>query len=226
MTKQSSLFIAGQTYLIYLSSANCSKAFFDDACKKYYQLKLLNSLNSYQVNLHGYSILDNEVYLLGTSLSPTGFAALISYLNRAYTEYYNVRFERCLKSWSEPSKASLIQGNQLVLDCQKYIERKCLEERALDHPGVYEFSSYCSNSFGIKSKKLTPHAAFCELMTNTANPYRHYRDFISVAFPIAYQMYLDKNLKHGRPLAKRDQPLAIPVAVRRKACPEFFARAM
>ncbi|NKB34569.1 MAG: hypothetical protein GKR91_15865 [Pseudomonadales bacterium] len=218
MANQSNLLIAGQTYLVYLSNANCSKGFFDDSCKRYYQTKLLNSLKTYQVKLHSFTILDNEVFLLGTPFSPTGFTALVNYLNRAYTEYYNSRFERNIASWNGQTKTSLVQGYQLVLDCQKYIERSCLQENRLGNPGMYEFSSHCLNCFGGKSNYMIYHPAFSELIANTANPFLSYREFVATPFPHAYQMYLDKKLKHGQPLAKREKPMAIPIATK-KRCP-------
>jgi REP element-mobilizing transposase RayT len=216
MPNQASVLLSGQTYLVYLRHNDCGKGFFDAACKKYYKLKLLNSLRTYQVKLHSFCILDNEVYLLGTPMSPTGFAALINYVNRSYTEYFNQRYERKLSGWCQYIRSSFIQGNQLVLDCQKYVERSPLQENCLSNPGMYEFSSHCSNCFGGKSDFLVPHIAFTNLLTNTPNPYRYYREFVASPFPHAYQLYLEKNLKHGKPIAKREKPLAIPIALKRR----------
>ena len=216
MTHQASLLLSGQTYLIYMRRRDCGNGFFDAACKKYYKIKLLNSLRTYQVKLHSFCIMDNEVFLLGTPTTPTGFAALINYVNRSYTEYFNQRYERKLPSWCQLVCSSFIQGDQLILDCQKYVERYPLQEFSLSNPGMYEFSSHCSNCFGGQMGFLVPHPAFTKLLTNIPNPHGHYREFVAAPFPHPYQLYLDKNLKHGKPIAKREKPLAIPVAVKRR----------
>lgn len=216
MTDPAKLQIAGQTYFIVIKSNSRMTGFYDGACYHFYLLRLLNCLNNFQVKLHAYILLENSIWLLTTPGTPGGLSSLLKYLNQCYSSYFNNRFGRSTTIWRDLSGFSLVQGNQLVLDCQKFIERAPVQAMMVNHPGEYAWSSYCANSFGGATKYLTPHPAFKLLLQENGNPYKRYRDFIASSFDEPYYRYLKSRLMTGTPVAKRKQKLLQPIARKRR----------
>jgi len=165
-----------------LTGKPCGASFFDAACYRIFLTRFLNSLNSFQVKLHAYSLRPKEIYLLATPSSPTGISNLLNSTNQAYSEYFNERFNRAINVWGGPTLSSPVLEDQFCLNCQKYIERIALRDLDIDHPGAYEWSSYCLNAFGSKTRFLSPHPAYLKFLNGTTRPYHRYREFIAAPF--------------------------------------------
>ena len=194
--------LAGETYLVGLESRIAGDGFCDDACYKFYLLRLFNCLNLFQVKLHAYLLLPREVSLLVTPGSPFCLRNLIRTINRSYSEYFNARFGRAVKVWSDTPRSSLVQEATLALQCQKYIERKPLEDSALGHPGNYRWSSYCANAFGGDFCYLKPLDAYKAFIIKTSNPYNAYREYIATPFKQEFFLYLQRRIESGAPITK------------------------
>ena len=194
--------LAGETYLVSLDSRIAGDGFGDDACYKFYLLRLFNCLNVFQVKLHAYLLLPNEVSLLVTPGSPFCLKNLLRTINRSYSEYFNVRFGRAVKVWSNTPRSSLAQEATLALQCQKYIERRPLTDSQLDHPGIYRWSSYCANAFGGDFRYLKPLDAYKVFISETNNPYKAYRDYIATPFKQEFHLYLQRRIESGAPIIK------------------------
>lgn len=191
------LHLSGQTYLVCLKNTSCGEGFYDGACYDFYLKRLRHSLNQFQVHLHAYCLLANEIHLLLTPSTPLGLTHLFDSLNSQYADYYNSRFERQTRKRHWRSTSSLIHGDGLALDCQKYIETlpKCLG--LVEHPGAHHWSSYCSNAFCFKSTWLTPHSGYRNFLREKSHSLGAYRDFLEDQFAAGYVSYLARNLQLG-----------------------------
>lgn len=188
---------AGQTYFVVLKEKTSTTGFYDEACYEYYLLRLLNCLNIYQVKLHAYLLQTKQVWLLVTPGTPTALDALLRFLNQCYSSYFNVRFERSARVWSDSALICSISGDKLVLDCQKFIEGEALKAKYVSHPGEYLWSSYCANSFGSNGHYLTPHGAYRNFLKGKTGGLSQYREFIASAYTPAYYLYLRSRLLSG-----------------------------
>ena len=215
MTIPSNFHIAGQTYMFVVRRRNENTGFYDFACYRFYILHLLNCLSTFQIKLHAYVLKADGIWLLATPTTPWAALSLIKFVNHSYSSYFNIRFDRSVKVWQDTPLSSLVQGDQLVLDCQKFIERAALEHDSIDHPGEYEWSSYCANAFGGTPRFLTRHRSFIGLLKENGNTYKCYRDFIDRPFDNRYLLYLESRLMNGSPLAKRKHKLAKPIAIKK-----------
>lgn len=202
MTQSNSLHLAGETYLVSLDSRIAGDGFCDDACYKFYLLRLFNCLNQFQIKLHAYLLLPNEVSLLVTPGSPFCLGNLIRTINRSYSEYFNVRFGRAVNVWSATLRSSLVQEGTLALQCQKYIERRPLTDSQLIHPGIYRWSSYCANAFGGDFRYLKPLDAYKAFIIEATNPYKAYREYIATPFKREFDLYLRRRIESGAPITK------------------------
>ena len=177
---------AASTWFIVYRGKVQGAAFFDEACQDYFQLRLLNSLKVYQVKLHAYTLLPNEAWLLLTPGMPKSMFTFLDFVSRCYSEYFNERFGRNIAVFQSRPFMAIVDSSQLFLDCQKMIERWPLASRAVDHPGLYRWSSYTANAFGGRHKFLTRHPWFEQYIAATESPMERYREFIAEPFGAAH----------------------------------------
>ena len=202
MQGKKKIYSPGQTYFVALRERTYTTGFYDNACCEFYLLRLLNGLNIYHVKLHAYLFKPKEIWLLATPGTPDGFDSLLRFLNQRYSSYFNTRFGRSVKVWSDSPITCLVSGGNLVLDCQKFIEREALREEYVSHPGEYLWSSYCDNSFSLSNRYLTPHRAYKKFLQGKPDCFEQYRKFIVTPYPQAYYLYLKSRLLSGTPLQK------------------------
>lgn len=169
-------------------------AFFDEACYDFYQLRLFNCLRIFQVHLHAYVLLPREAWLLLTPVRPRNMSSLVDHVNNSYSEYFNERFERDADVFRSQPLPAIIDSAKLFMDCQKLIERWPLASGAVEHPGLYRWSSYSANAFGGRPRHLTRHRFFEQFIDDTESPMERYREFIAEPFETAQLAELEQRL--------------------------------
>ena len=154
---------AGHAWFVVNRARVEGPALFDDACRDYYQLRLLNSLRVFRVRLHAYALLPTEAWLLLSPEMPKSLFSMLDYVNGCYSEYFNERFGRNSAVFAQQPSLAAIDSAPLLLDCQKMIERWPLAHGGVCHPGRYPWSSYAFNAFGGGSRFLSRHRFFSRL---------------------------------------------------------------
>ena len=185
---------AARTWFLVNRAKIQGTAFFDEACHDYFQLRLLNCLKVYHVQLHAYALLPNEAWLLLTPGMPKSMFSLLDFVNGCYSEYFNERFERNIAVFQNRPFLAIMDSAQLFLDCQKMIERWPFASGAVDHPGLYRWSSYAVNAFGGRPRFLTRHRWFEQYIAAAESPMERYREFIAEPFQAAHLTELEKRL--------------------------------
>jgi len=192
--------IAGRTYFAVIKQKTQSTGFFDGACKEFYLRRLLYCNDAFQVKLHAYLLMHTEIFLVFTTLTPSGFDSFVKFLNDSYSNYYSIRFARRVSTWRNQPLVCRLPSDALVRDCQKFVERYVLSNSGSCHPGEYRYSSYCTNAFAHRPKYLQPHRAFKALTSSSHGSLHHYREFIAEPFRGEYESFLGSRLLSGRPL--------------------------
>lgn len=192
--------IPGEAYFTIIRQKTFGTGFFDDACKEFYLRRLSNCQNAFQVQLHAYVLLEKEIFLVFTPLTPTGFDSFASFLNRSYSRYYLIRFARSVRAWQNEPLVCQLPSDNLILDCQKFVERYVLALNNTDHPGEYRYSSYCVNAFTHKPRFLKRQRAVRNFIKNGVNGLERYRDFVATPFREEYERFLQSRLLSGKPL--------------------------
>lgn len=182
---------AGKPHLLCCLSTRAGDGFYDEHCFDIYRRHLFNCLTAYQNKLHAYVLLNNCIYLLVTPLTATSARNLLRSINRSYSVYFNNRFNRSGKVWSETVFAAPIREG-LALDCQKYIERLPRTMGRVPRLGTYQWSSYCGYAYGCRSEFLVPLVAYRALRRSQAASLVYYREYIDAPFSDAYSVYLDE----------------------------------
>lgn len=89
---------------------------------------------------------------------------MMQMLGRYYVQYFNHMHKRTGTLWEGRYKASLIDTENYLLTCMRYIELNPVRARGMvDHPAEYTWSSYQRNALGIDDSLITLHLLYKHL---------------------------------------------------------------
>lgn len=146
---------------------------------------LREAANNNQCQVHAYVLMTNHVHLLVTPERKRSLPLMMQAMGRTYVQRLNARYNRTGTLWEGRYKASLVQSEEYLLTCQRYIELNPVRAGMVAAPGDYPYSSYRHHAMGITDPLLTPHPLYLGLDIDPAarqNAYRRlFRDTISEA---------------------------------------------
>jgi len=117
----------------------------------------------YQVAIHAWVLMTNHVHLLATPVTETGISKMMQSLGRRYVQYFNYSYKRTGTLWEGRFKSCLIDAEQYLLICQRYIELNPVRANMVTAPGDYRWSSFHANGLNQSAKLWTPHPVYLQL---------------------------------------------------------------
>lgn len=129
------------------------------------------------VAVHAWVFMSNHVHLLVTPLVDDAVSRLMHQLAGSYVRYYNTRYGRSGTLWEGRFRSCLVQDDEYLLQCYRYIELNPVRARMVQYPGEYPWSSYRSNALGTPSSLLTPHDTYLGLGDEAVRHQRYRRMF-------------------------------------------------
>ncbi len=154
---------------------NRERCFFEEADYLAYLHWLGDALRQTGCALHAYVLMSNHVHLLLTPSRPQDVAQLLISLGRRYVQYINKTHHRTGTLWDGRYKASLVQAEQYLLLCQRYIELNPVRAAMVNDPALYRWSSYHANALGKQDALLTPHALYTSIASTAEERQQSYR---------------------------------------------------
>jgi putative transposase len=85
---------------------------------------------------------------------------MMQYVGRYYVPYINHRYGTSGSIWEGRYKASLVQDEEYLLTCMRYIELNPARANIVSSPGQYRWSSYRCNGQGKEDGLVTAHAMY------------------------------------------------------------------
>jgi REP-associated tyrosine transposase len=159
---------------------NRGTCFFREEDRSFYLFQLARTLPRARCALHAYCLMDNHIHLLVTAEAVDGCARLMKSIGQLYAQYANKTYKRCGNLWEGRFKSCLVQSEEYVLACHRYIElnpvRAGLVKRAYEYP----WSSYCANAKGDESPLLTAHEEYLRLGRTPSERQAAYRDLFGL----------------------------------------------
>lgn len=86
--------------------------------------------------------------------------------------------------WDSRYKSSLVQEDNYLLLCQRYIELNPVRAGMVDAPALYRWSSYRANALGQSDTLISPHSLYTAMATSDENRralFRHQIDSGAIA---------------------------------------------
>lgn len=179
---------------------NRQACFYCDDDFGFYMQSLGEALKRYQVELHAFVLMTNHVHLLMTPQDSEGISRVMQSVGRDYVRYINNHYRRTGTLWEGRHKASLIDSEQYLLLCLRYIELNPVRALMVKHPGEYHWSSFQYHGYGKTIKSLTPHPLYLSLGTEAETRREAYKALFSSDIAEKDMRELRQCLKHNYPL--------------------------
>ncbi|HMV21701.1 MAG TPA: transposase [Rhodocyclaceae bacterium] len=98
--------------------------------------------------IHAHMLMTNQVRLLLSSAGRDGPGARMKALGQRYVQYVNRTYRRPSTLWEGRFRSCLIQEEDYLLGCQRYIELNPVRASMAANPAEYRWSSYRANAQG------------------------------------------------------------------------------
>lgn len=167
--------LPGQPQHVIQRGNNRDVIFAADEDYEFYLVKLRAACEKYRCEIHAYVLMTNHVHMLITPHSEEGIGKVMQSLGRYYVQYFNYQYQRTGTLWEGRYKATLLDSEQYLLTCYRYIELNPVRAGMVKHPSEYPWSSYRYNALGRKDSLLTPHVLYERLGHDNAMREKAYR---------------------------------------------------
>jgi putative transposase len=142
---------------------NRQAIFTCDADLAAYASWLAQGADQFGVKVHGWVFMTNHVHILATPAHEDSLSRLMQYLGRLYVRRFNYTYARSGTLFEGRFKTSIVQEDNYLLTCLRYIELNPIRAGMVKDPGDYSWSSYRAHAFGIRSRLWSPHDLYVEL---------------------------------------------------------------
>ena len=162
--------------------------------------------------VHAYVLMGNHVHLVVTPPEIPLFSRMMKDLNQGFAQYINRHNKRCGSVWQGRPKTFLIDSQNYLLTCHKYIELNPVRAGMVAKPWLYPWSSYSTNASGRKSSLIRPHAIYSTLGKTPEEQQAAYRRLFEEAIPDEVLGRIRASVNRGKPLG--DEAFVMDVAGR------------
>jgi putative transposase len=157
---------------------NRQQCFYEDQDREFYLFHLRRYLGKAGCALHAYCLMGNHVHLLLTADSPVGCGRLMKDVGQLHTQYVNRSYSRTGSLWEGRYRSCLVQSEDYLLACYRYVEMNPVRANLVAHPGQYPWSSYRSNVEGVTKVPITPHDEYLRLGASDAERRGAYKELV------------------------------------------------
>lgn len=135
----------------------------------------------FECRVHAYVLMTNHVHLLVTPSAAGAVSRMMQAVGRRYVRYINDTLGRTGTLWEGRYKSSLVDSEQYVMACYRYIELNPVRAAMVAEPGGYPWSSYRCNGLGQSDPLVSHHDAYMQIARDAAERCALYRELVSQA---------------------------------------------
>ena len=179
MPRRARLLLAGMPMHIRQRGNNGQDCFFADQDRAFYVRHLKRLLVASQCRLHAYCLMPNHVHLLVTPFAEDACARLMQRVAQLHSQYINRTYGRSGSLWEGRFRSCIVQSEDYLMSCYRYIDSNPVRARLCGDPGEYEWSSYAFNGRGVSDGALVPHEQYEALGTTPEERRQAYRELFA-----------------------------------------------
>ena len=174
-------FVKGQPQHIIQRGNNRELIFVHDDDYRFYIECLLSAIQKNKLSIHSYVLMSNHVHILASPDVETSISKTLQSVGRRYVQYFNYTYKRTGTLWEGRYKATVIDSDQYLLTCMRYIELNPVRANMVKHPSDYPWSSYSVNAEGKANKLVKPHEVYRQISVNAEERQSSYRRLFQCA---------------------------------------------
>lgn len=157
MARPKRLNIAGVPQHLVQRGNDRQACFRDDVDFRLYLELLKIACERHSCEVHAYVLMTNHVHLLMTPWESEGVSLVFRDLGRDYVRQFNRRYGRTGTLWEGRFKSSLVDSENYLLACYRYIELNPVRACMVKDPSEYHWSSFRTNALGESDELVVPH---------------------------------------------------------------------
>jgi putative transposase len=124
---------------------------------------LRDAAKRFQVAIHAYALMPDQVQLLATPADETGLARMMQWVGRHYVPYFNRKYQRNGTLWQGRYRASVIDAAQYLMLNSRFIELYPVRAGLAGQPSDYPWTSYMHHIGARPDGLITDHALYWAL---------------------------------------------------------------
>ena len=167
---------------------NREPCFYSEQDYRRYLDDLKEAAKKNECRVHAYVLMTNHVHILVTPMVDHGISNMMQSLGRRYVYYINKTYRRSGTLWEGRYKSSLIDSDQYLLTCMRYIELNPVRATMVEHPGEYKWTSYHTNAQNGCDMLIEGHPTYLELGLNVTVRQAAYREL--------FKDHIDNDMLH------------------------------
>lgn len=121
---------------------------------------LRSASSQHELAVHAWVFMHNHIHLLVTPSHQQSLPKTMQSIGRKYAQYFNRRYQRSGSLWEGRYKSCLVDTENYLLSCYRYIELNPVRAGMVENPEDYPYSSYHANALGKPDPLITPHPEF------------------------------------------------------------------
>lgn len=135
----------------------------------------------YSFKLYGYCLMNNHTHLIIEPSKANTLSKIIQSITLSHIRLYHSKYKTSGHLWQGRFKNPIIQTDEYLLECLKYIELNPVRANIVSEPEDYRWSSYRFHAFGKDEDNLLDKDPMYLSLANTDQErQKAYRDFISL----------------------------------------------
>ncbi len=200
MPRKRRFFLANVPVHIVQRGRSREPVFFDDDDYSAYIAWLTEASERYDCAIHAYVLMTNHVHILATPCKEDGLSKMMQYLGLRYVPYINHRYNMSGSIWEGRFKASLIDSDEYLLTCMRYIELNPVRANMVKQVRSYRWSSYGANALGRSDTLVQAHTVYQALAKTREQRLKTYKALFKLGIEREEMMSINKAWQSGTPL--------------------------
>ncbi|HDZ55097.1 MAG TPA: transposase [Pseudomonas xinjiangensis] len=184
MPRTGRLVVPGYPHHIVQRGHNRQLVFVEHSDYQNYLASLRELAEQFGIKVFSYCLMTNHVHLLVSPDTAAGLGAFMKGLAARATRYRNKLEGRSGTLWEGRYKSSVVDTDEYLLACSRYIELNPVRARMVVNAGDYEWSSFNQRA-GVDPQWLADDPCFESLALGIteAEGRTKYRDFVESGIP-------------------------------------------
>ena len=178
MPRKPRIVLPGYPHHVILRGNNKSAIFHEDA-DRYFFIECLKEAKEKTISkISSYCFMKNHAHFIIEPSNDKGISNMMQSLGRRYVRYINDKYRRTGTLWEGRHKSSLIDRDEYLLCCSRYIELNPVRAKLVQHPQDYKWSSFSFKVEGKANDLLDIDAMYMELGSTDKERQKNYREFV------------------------------------------------
>lgn len=216
MPRKPRMYLPGVPCHVVQRGNNREASFFSDKDYLFYLDCLRDASHRYGVRVHAYVLMTNHVHFLMTPLKCDSISRTMQSIGRRYVQFVNRKYRRTGTLWEGRHKSSLVDQDNYLLTCMRYIELNPVRANMVLTPAEYPWSSYGCNAGNESNDLIENHEVFESLGSDIDKRAGVYRALFDDEIPYKDISLIRKSTAFSMPIGDNKFKARIEKALGRK----------